>query len=108
MTLNTAVVAPIPSTSETNAVSVSPGLLTSCLMECLRSSSSQLLTSMCCRRCESQRLHHRVVHIPPHLLNLLILACRVHAICQKDHKQLLVGIDPDGSSREARVSETML
>src|SRR5436853_654022 len=35
MTLNTAVVAPIPSTSETNAVSVSPGLLTSCLMECL-------------------------------------------------------------------------
>src|SRR6516164_11193523 len=40
MTLNTAVVAPIPSTRETNAVSVSPGLLTSCLMEYLRSSST--------------------------------------------------------------------
>src|SRR5207249_4659159 len=48
-----------------------------------------------------------LAHIPPHLLNLLILACRVHAICQKDHKQLPVGIDPDGSSREARVKNNV-
>jgi hypothetical protein len=53
------------------------------------------IASVCCRRCKPQRLHHGVMHISPHLLNLLILPGRIHAICEKDHKQLPVWIDPN-------------
>lgn len=68
---------------------------------------SLMTASVCRSRCESQRLHDGVVQIPPHLLNLLILSSRMHAICEEDHKQLPVGIDPDRSSGESRVPETM-
>lgn len=58
-------------------------------------------------RGESQRLHHGVVQIAPHLLNLLILARRIQAIRQEHHKELPVGIDPDRSSRESGVAEAV-
>lgn len=79
-----------------------PGLLN------LKTHDLSLTTASVCRsRCESQRLHDGVVQIPPHLLNLLILSRRMHAICEEDHKQLPVGIDPHRSPGESRVSETM-
>lgn len=56
---------------------------------------------------ESQGLHHGVVQIAPDLLNPLILARRMDAICQEHYKQLTVGIDPDGSSCESRVAEAV-
>ena len=62
---------------------------------------------MYCDRGQSQRLHHGVVQIPPHLLNLLILPRRMHAIRQEHDKQLPVRIDPDGGSGESRVPESV-
>ncbi len=56
---------------------------------------------------ESECLHYCVVQIAPHLLNLLILARRVYAIRQEHHKQLPVGIDPDGCPREPGVPEAV-
>src|SRR5579885_1160549 len=56
---------------------------------------------------ESERLHDGVVQRGTNLGDLVVFSRGVHAIGQENHKELAIGINPDGGAGKAGVAETM-
>src|SRR5437763_1323342 len=53
----------------------------------------------------SQRFHHRVVKRGTDLLNRIVVARGMHAIGEKHHVDIALGIDPQRRPRETRMAE---